>query len=130
VQVSELFPGYGHLFKVTPIPPVRSKYCQPAAFLGTLPVEIGDGLHETTPTPKQGYENKSSMMSQYVRASYNQVIANDTRSEHECGFWATLVSRANILKSAAIGEKVTNLAEISRGGSRESVSRSTTTASA
>jgi hypothetical protein len=94
VQVSELFPGYSHFFKVTPIPPVRSKYCQPAAFIGTLPVEIGDGLHETTPTPKQGYENKSSMMSQCVRASYNQVIANDMRSEHECAFWATLVSRA------------------------------------
>jgi hypothetical protein len=74
VQVSELFPGYSHFFKVTPIPPVRSKYCQPAAFLGTHPVEIADGLHETTPTPKHPHENKSIMTALGQKQTFRWVV--------------------------------------------------------
>jgi hypothetical protein len=74
VQVSELFPGYSHFFKVTPIPSVRPKSCQRATFVSAFPATIGDRSHETTLTPKQPNENKSIMSSQYAHVSYTQTF--------------------------------------------------------
>jgi hypothetical protein len=74
MQLSKLFPRYRHFLEMTPVASVRPKYRQPATFLSTLPIIVGDGPHETTPDPKTRHENKSAPNSQYVHVSYTQAF--------------------------------------------------------